>query len=179
MWGQKRSSVLLRMSLRWCAAVQAEMSAKHSKMHVAAWGLEEDRAQRASIEASLEGLGILTCLLYLGHEKVCMSWLNLLSCHERSQNSEKMKYTFHSGPNSNAYILNVRNIGEFHWSSQLWGTPKIVDIPFTHQNKIKMWHIISLLWHIVKLLVSVTQWVLCVILLCSTWGHYTLNITVT
>ena len=33
----KRISVLLRLSLRWCAAVQAEMSAKHSEMRIATW----------------------------------------------------------------------------------------------------------------------------------------------
>ena len=37
--GMKRSSVLQRLSLRWCTA---QMSAKHSKMRVATWVLEED-----------------------------------------------------------------------------------------------------------------------------------------
>ena len=40
------SSVLLRLSFRQCAAVQAEMSAKHSEMRVAMWVLEEDGGKR-------------------------------------------------------------------------------------------------------------------------------------
>ena len=47
--GMKRSSVLLRLSLQLCTALQAEMSAKHSKMCIATWVLEEDgRRERSS-----------------------------------------------------------------------------------------------------------------------------------
>ena len=44
--GMKMSSVLLRLSFRRCAAVQAEMSAKHSAMRVSMWVLEEDGGKR-------------------------------------------------------------------------------------------------------------------------------------
>ena len=41
--GRKSSSVLTRLSLRWWADIQAEMSARHTEMHVATWVSEGGR----------------------------------------------------------------------------------------------------------------------------------------
>ena len=41
--GRKSSSVLSRLSLRWWANIQAEISARHAEMHVATWVSEEGK----------------------------------------------------------------------------------------------------------------------------------------
>ena len=59
MWGKsfpamKSSSVLLKVSLRRWAVVQAEMSARHSKMHIATWSLEDGGKERNSWVSSAQ-----------------------------------------------------------------------------------------------------------------------------
>ena len=46
--GIKRSSLLLRLSLRLCAAVQTEVSARHAEMCIPMWVSEEWEKERNS-----------------------------------------------------------------------------------------------------------------------------------
>ena len=52
----KRSSVLLRLSLRWCTAVQAEMSARHSEILVAC-GYKRMGEKRGTVWCCLHNSG--------------------------------------------------------------------------------------------------------------------------